>query len=193
LLAAITRASIFARAVGAHGPHDSVLQHAQQLGLKLQRHLADLIEEDRSAVGRAEKPVARTRRAGKGAALMAEHLGLQQLMRNRRTVDRHEGAAAPCRQSMDRPRDDFLAGAALACDQHRRVGGRNAVDQRPKFDYRYMFADEIAFGRRARTGISLGLRRDHYLPVPLTLRGSMKQVPDCVTWDANQQAPRFGQ
>jgi hypothetical protein len=155
-----------ARAVGAHRAHDPVLEHAQELGLKLQRHLANLVEEDRSAVSRAEEPVARPRRAGEGAALVAEHLGLEQLMRNLRAVDGDESAAAPPRQAMNRPRDDFLAGAALAGDQHRRVACGHAIDQCAKFDYRGVFADEAVFDGRSFTGVSLGFRRDYRLAVP---------------------------
>jgi hypothetical protein len=165
LLAAITRIDL-ARAVRAHGPDDPVLQHAQQLGLKLHWHLADLVEEDRSAIGRAEQSVPRPRGTGESAALVAEHLRLQQLMRNRRAVDRHEGAPAPCRQVVDRPRDDLLAGAALARDQNGRIGRGYAIDQCPKFDDRCMLADKAAFGGRPRTGIGLGLGRGHCLPVP---------------------------
>ena len=102
MLAAITRASILTRAVRAYRADDPVLQHAQQLGLKLQRHLADLVEEDGAAVGRAEQSVARPGGAGESAALVAEHFRLQQFVRNRRAVDRHEGALAPCRQAVDR-------------------------------------------------------------------------------------------
>jgi hypothetical protein len=67
---------------------------------------------------------------------------------------------------VDRSCDDFLAGAALAGDQHGRVGGRNPIGQRPKFDYRYMFAYEISLGWRPQIHISLGFRRDHCLPIP---------------------------
>src|ERR1700691_1010033 len=104
--------------------------------------------------------MARPGGAGEGAALMAEHLGLQQLVGNRRAIDRHESAPAPRRQGMDRPRDDFLAGAALARDQHGRIGGGNALDQGPQLDYARMLADEAAFGERPRSAISLGFRRD---------------------------------
>jgi alpha-D-ribose 1-methylphosphonate 5-triphosphate synthase subunit PhnL len=36
-----------ARSVAADGPHLAFLQHAQQLDLQLQRHVADLVEEQR--------------------------------------------------------------------------------------------------------------------------------------------------
>jgi len=67
---------------------------------------------------------------------------------------------------VNRPCDDFLAGTALAGDQHRRVAHGNAIDQRSKFDYRDVFADEAVLDGRVCTGVSLGFRRDHRLAVP---------------------------
>ena len=58
-----------------------VLQHVQQLGLERRLHLADLVEEDRAAVGLLELADARRRRAGEGALLVAEQLALEQLGR----------------------------------------------------------------------------------------------------------------
>ena len=50
----------------ARGPADALegtlLQHAQNLGLGLGLHVADLVEEDRAAVGRFEAALAATRR-----------------------------------------------------------------------------------------------------------------------------------
>jgi hypothetical protein len=48
------------------------LQHAQQFHLDIQRHLADLVQQQGAAVGGLETTLARRRRAGEGAAGMAE-------------------------------------------------------------------------------------------------------------------------
>ena len=57
-------------------------------------HVADLVEEDRAAVGHLEQaPLARAR-AGEGAALVAEQLALDQLGRDRRAVDLDERLVA---------------------------------------------------------------------------------------------------
>ena len=40
----------------------ALLQHAQQLGLQLERHLADLVEKQRAAVGQLEAPGGRASR-----------------------------------------------------------------------------------------------------------------------------------
>ena len=47
---------------------DLLLQHAQHLGLRLQAHVADLVEEDRAAVGQLELAAAVGDGAGERAA-----------------------------------------------------------------------------------------------------------------------------
>ena len=94
----------------ADGPHFAFLQHAQQLDLQGERHVADLVEEDRPAVGRLEQPLVRLDRAGERAARVPEQLGLEQRLREsrrsspRRTACRAAGSPggsrgrpAPCR------------------------------------------------------------------------------------------------
>ena len=56
----------------------ALLQHAQQLGLQRRRDLADLVEEDRAAVGQREAALLVGRRAGERALVVAEQLGLEQ-------------------------------------------------------------------------------------------------------------------
>ena len=70
-----------------------LLQHAQQLALQLQRQLADLVEEQRAAVGGLEAPHAIARRARKRAAHVAEQLALRQLARDGGAVQLDERAA----------------------------------------------------------------------------------------------------
>jgi hypothetical protein len=50
------------------------LQHAQQLGLKLQRDVADLIQKYRSAIGQLKAADALRDGAGKSAFLVSEEL-----------------------------------------------------------------------------------------------------------------------
>ena len=63
-VAAITRTSTSTRLRAADARHDAVLQHAQHLRLRGERHVADLVEEERAAVGLLElaRPVRRSRR-----------------------------------------------------------------------------------------------------------------------------------
>ena len=63
----------------AHALDDAVLQEAQQLGLQRQRHVADLVEEQRAAVGQLDLADGLLRRARERALLVAEQLALEQL------------------------------------------------------------------------------------------------------------------
>ena len=111
-------------AFAADGAHLALLQRAQQLRLQPERQLADLVEEERAAV--------RLRRRGPCAAVfasvnaprdVAEQLALEQRLGHRRAVDGDERARRLRRlRWWMRARDELLAGAALAGDEHRRVG-----------------------------------------------------------------------
>ena len=74
--------------------HRLLLQHAQHLGLRLQAHVADFVEENRAAVGHLELAAAIRDRAGERAPHMAEQLALDQLLGNRGAVDFDERAAS---------------------------------------------------------------------------------------------------
>ena len=100
--------------------HVALLQGAQELGLHAQRHLADLVEKQRAAVGFDEQALARGAGIGERAARVSEQLAFEQSLRNRRTVDRQKRPLAAA-AIVDRPRDQLLAGAAFAGDQHARV------------------------------------------------------------------------
>ena len=110
-------------------PHErSSLEHPQQLDLKIERHLGDLIEEQRAAVRPLEKAAMLPDRPGKAALLVTEEFALNQLRRDRTAIDRQKGMGATPRQFMNRLRDHFLAGPALAHQQHADRGWRNARD-----------------------------------------------------------------
>ena len=62
----------------------ALLQDAQELGLHRQRHVADLVEEERAAARALELAAALLGRAGERARLVAEELGLDELAREAR-------------------------------------------------------------------------------------------------------------
>src|SRR5512139_1909327 len=78
------------RAGAADALEPPLLQHAEQLGLELGPELADLVEEERASVGELEPAALALGRAGERALLVAEQLALEQLLAQRRAVDRHE-------------------------------------------------------------------------------------------------------
>ena len=97
-VAASTRTSTCDRLRAADARHDAVLQHAQHLRLRGEAHVADLVEEQRAAVGLLELPGAIGDRAGERALHVAEQLALDQLARNRRAVHLDERL---CRRACD--------------------------------------------------------------------------------------------
>ena len=86
------------------------LQDAQELGLRRQRQVADLVEEQGAAVGGGDVPGARREGAGERPLGVAEELGLDERLRDGGAIQRAEGPigarrgpveglarAAPCR------------------------------------------------------------------------------------------------
>ncbi|MDT4824412.1 hypothetical protein FQZ97_576590 [compost metagenome] len=110
------------RLVAAHALEGALLQHAQQLDLHRQRHVADLVEEQGAAVGQLEAPCPAGDGTGEGTLLVAEEFALQQLRRDGAAVDRYERRFAALGMVMQVARHHFLAGAGLAEDQHAGVG-----------------------------------------------------------------------
>jgi hypothetical protein len=79
------------------------LQNAQELGLRRQTHLADLVEKEHAA--RRELHLSRLclMRAGERAALVAKQLRLEQLLGQRCAIQCHKWAGLPRRRRMDEP------------------------------------------------------------------------------------------
>src|SRR5262245_44767089 len=115
----------------------ALLQDAQELRLQVEAQGADLVEEQRAAVGELEAAELLGVRAGEGALLVAEQLRLDQRLGDRRHVDGHERLPAALAPRVDRPRYQLLAGAALARDQdgRRRRGdlGDELFDTAPTY------------------------------------------------------------
>src|SRR5439155_11397954 len=102
----------------------SFLQDTQELRLRGEGQVDDLIEEKASAFCQLELPLLSLMRPRERALLIAEELRLDQGVRYRTAVDRDKRLLASRTQVMDRPRDELLAGAGLALDENsqRRVG-----------------------------------------------------------------------
>ncbi len=103
-----------------------VLEHAQDFYLNVEGHLADFIQKNGSAVRQLEfsrSPA--LPRPGKRAVFIAEQFAFHQIPGQRAAVDRHERSFGTGAGLVNRLRNHFLAGAALALDQDRRhtVGG----------------------------------------------------------------------
>ena len=109
-----------------------LLQHAQQLGLQIQAHLADLVEQERALVRALERAFDALDRAGERALLVAEEGALDQTFGEGGAVQLDERAVATVARVVDGAREQLLAGARFALEQDggaRRRGGRDGLEQ----------------------------------------------------------------
>jgi hypothetical protein len=137
----------------------AVREHAQQPDLQVRRHVADLVEEQRAALGLLEAAAPRALRAGERAALVPEQLALEQVLRDRRRVDRDERTRGARAVTVQRARDELLAGPRFAGDQHGRVRLRQPPDRPEHLLHRRRLAEDF---RRLRAG-RLDRRHDRRL------------------------------
>ena len=91
--------------------------------------------------------------AGEGALLVAEQLALQQVLRDGRAVEGQERRLGSGAVLVDGAGDQFLAGAALAGDQHRHVLGGDAADGLVDLAHGRAGADDGAVHVRVRRGL----------------------------------------
>jgi hypothetical protein len=97
----------------------AVLQHSEELGLKLQRQLADLVEKQHAVGSVLEIARLVLRRAGKRAFRVPEERRLDQSGRDRGAVEREPRLGAPQGKPAQQVRDHFLARPRFALDQGR--------------------------------------------------------------------------
>jgi hypothetical protein len=117
------------------------LERAQEPGLRRQRQLAELVEEQGTAGRLDERALALAIRAGERAADVAEQLRVDQVLGDRGAVDRHERPVRARRRVVHRPRRELLAGARLALDQDGRLGRSRELEHREQLAHRDAGAD----------------------------------------------------
>src|SRR5262249_61849741 len=108
------RAAAPARRVAAGGVELAGLQPAQEARLLAERHVRDLVEEQRAAVGELEAAGAIGARVGERALDVAEQLALEQAIGETAGVDRDECLVGAPRAGGDRPREHPPARALRA-------------------------------------------------------------------------------
>ena len=79
----------------------ALLEEAEQLGLEVEADVADLVEEERAAVGGADDAGERVVGAGEGALAMAEELALEHVARDGGAVEGDEGPVGAAGGAMD--------------------------------------------------------------------------------------------
>ncbi len=105
----------------------ALLDGAQELDLRRRRQFADLVEEQRAARGFDEFADMALGGAGERALLVAEQDRLDEVFRHRAAIHRDERLCPPLAGAVDGARDQFLADAGFAGDQHRDGRGRGLL------------------------------------------------------------------
>ncbi len=99
--------------------HDFLqLEKPQQLRLDVDREVADFVEEERASRRGAHKAWLVGHRAREASTPVAEELAIGQFPSRRRAVVRQKHRGAAVRTDVDGARDELLARAALARDEH---------------------------------------------------------------------------
>jgi len=105
-----------ARLRGPHPQHLSILQYAQEFGLKIGVSLSQFIKKQRPARRPLEASRAPCYRSREGAFLMPEQLALHHAIRNRFAIDRDKRPFRALAPIMQHARDQLFAGPAFALD-----------------------------------------------------------------------------
>src|SRR6478735_4824561 len=102
-------------------------QGTQQVYLQRERHFADCVEKQRAAFGLLEIAGVRLQRAVECAALVSEQVAAEELRSDGAAIHRNEPSPASA-QIVQRARNEFLAGAALAMNEDIHVEGRDPAN-----------------------------------------------------------------
>src|SRR5437773_12530458 len=98
-----------------------ILKDTEQRDLCFRRQIANLVEEDRAAIGGLEPAEAPLQRARERALLVAEELGGDERRGDRRTAHANEGATRSMRFRVDGPCDQLFAATGCTADEHVRI------------------------------------------------------------------------
>ncbi len=113
-MAATSRTSNGTSSLAADGAHRADLEGAKQLRLHLERHLAELVEEERALVRLDEEPLAVGAGVGESAADVTEQLALEQVGGHGGAVDGDHRPVVAAAAAMQGARGELLAGSCLA-------------------------------------------------------------------------------
>jgi hypothetical protein len=136
------------------------------------------VEEERAVVRELEPARLPRDGAGERALLVAEELALDQIARDRGAVHADERLVLARAVLVERARDELLAGAALARDEHRARRVRDLLDDLIDLRHRRGLPDEPVAARLARLGADVALAQlararglsDHVLELALLER-----------------------
>ncbi|MGC4081810.1 MAG: PilZ domain-containing protein [Vicinamibacterales bacterium] len=129
-------------AIGADRMNLSRLEKSKENALHAWRHLAELVEEERAAIGERRQTLLVTIGAREASAYVTEQFGFEEIVGQPCTVDGDEWVSRSRAARVDHPRDDFLADACLAVDQHLGIGSSRRLHVSPQSGKRRPAAEE---------------------------------------------------
>src|SRR4051812_1764282 len=119
----------------------ALLEDTQQLRLHRDRQLADLVEEYRPAVRAFDRACARLHRAGERAFRVAEQLGVEEVLGERRAIDDDERPALAKRGIVNGPGNELFARSRLTVDEDRGIGWADPSEERKELAHHLASAD----------------------------------------------------
>jgi len=122
------------------------LQHLQEHDLDFSRQFADLVEEDRAAVGQFEAALSSLDGSGERTLLVAKELRGDERGGNCRAVDADERARGSLRSLVDSAGDELLPRAGLAKQEHAGVSRRHPFSLTEDALQSRALADDVAQG-----------------------------------------------
>src|SRR4029453_3448772 len=105
---------------GTEPANTALLDDREELGLEAERKQADLVEEQRATAGDLKESRLRAGGVRERAPLVAEQLGFEERLGNRRTVEVHKWGVCTRSGAVYYPPQQSLAGPGFTADQDRR-------------------------------------------------------------------------
>ena len=158
--------------VAANAAEFAVIQETQQLRLQVERHLADFVEEDRTAFRHLDQTgFAAALRAGECAGDVTEQLALGEAFGQCRAIQRQERCIAATAGGMACLRHQFLPRARFTDDQQRRIDHCNTNGARLQCPDRLRFTDD-------QVETASGILKCMYLPAQTARRMQGQHAAD---------------
>jgi hypothetical protein len=108
----------------------ALLEHTEQFGLKLQRHVADFVEKQRAPVSQGKTSDMRIDRTCERSSFMAEEFAFEQARGHRRAVHFDQIPVAPRAELVNGSGNNFLPGPGFASDHNGGIGGCYRLNMR---------------------------------------------------------------
>ena len=112
----------------AHPHYAAALDYPQQLGLQMQRNVADFIQEQRPAIGLFKLAYVIRVRIRKSALHVAKQFALEQRLCYGTGINSHHWLLTPEAVRVNLPCQHILASTILTGNQDRRIRGCNLID-----------------------------------------------------------------